>query len=555
MAWGVRAGNGSAIRTLDASHAPKLKRTDKIVPLLEQGVKAHESGQLERALTAYQQVMGLDAENVHAMVAASMVHHEKGEQDAAEWLLRRAIQVAPTCLAYNTLGMVLLGRRQYDAAVNAYRSSISLDPTNFTTWPNLLFTLDMHPFATNALRLAERRRFNEVYCRELTEAAPPHENDPDPERRLRVGYVSADFKQHSAANGFGPVLFGHDKAAFDVHLYDVDQSPPNADDRVAGYFQTLPGATWHDVRGYDDATLAATIRADEVDILVDLSGYSAGGRPLMFARKPAPIQVSGLGYATGLGIDAMDYLLTDEYVLPDVHARWYHEKPLRLPCFMGFEQSPPWPEVGPPPRARNGYTTYGYLGRAIKISPQSLAAWAEILGRQPTARLILKCGEYHDQTLVGQIRGALSALGVEPDRVEFRLGTSRYDHLAAYHDIDISLDPFPHNGGVTTIESFLMGVPTITLLGDYVSGRVGASFLNVLGFRQAIARTPAEYVTNAAEMADTVWTVEDRQALRRRVTISVLLNERAYAGAVENAYREVWKEWCQGRSRAEVAPL
>lgn len=533
MAWVHEVGSGSAIAVLD--DVPEVRA--------EGAPSFDDDGPLARALPAYQQIMGLDRDAGSALVAAGLIQHAQGEDDAAEWLLRRSLKVAPTVIASNNLGHILLGRRKWDEAIACYRRSLEIDPTNTTSWPNLLFALDLHPGATPDLMLAERRRFNALHCKPLTDAALLHENDPDPDRVLRVGYLSADFKQHSAAHGFGPVITGHNADRVEVHLYDVDQQPPNPNDLVAEWFKALPHATWHDVRGYDDATLAATIRADGIDILVDLSGYSGGGRPLALARKPAPIQVSGFGYATGLGIDAMDYLIADDVLIPAAHEKRYHERVMRLPVFMAYDQAPPWPEVGPPPKARNGYTTYGYLGRVLKISPQALSAWAQILRRDPTARMLFKGGEYKDAAMVEQIGGGLAALGVDRSRLEFRRGTPRHAHLAAYGDVDVMLDPFPHNGGVTLVESLLMGVPVVTLLGDYICGRVGASIMTAIGFKAAVARTPFEYVSHAVETSGEAWTLADRQALRRRACNSILMDEDAYASAVEDAYRLAWVEW------------
>lgn len=556
MVWVQDAGVGSSFQILDEvkqlPKGKKSKNSQHTAAMLESAMDVHESGDLTRALRAYQQIMGLDPENIQAVTMAGLIHAAQGEHEAAEFLLRRSLAIAPTCVAYNTLGVVLLARRQWDASINCYRSSIALDPTNTSTWPNLLFGLDLHPWATPAIQHAERRAFNELYCRALTESAPPHTNIPDPDRRLKVGYVSGDFKQHSAAHGFGPVVLGHHLDQFEVHLYDVDQAPPNADDQVAAWFREMDGVTFHDVRGYDDATLAATIRTDGMDILVDLSGYSGGGRAMAFARKPAPIQISGFGYATGLGIDAMDYMVGDDVLIPESHEKHYHEKILRVPCFMGYEKAPPWPDIWAAPKKRNGYVTYGYLGRAIKISPQTIAAWGEILTRVPNARMILKSGEYKDETLVAQIRGGLTALGVNPAHLEFRQGSSRLDHLSNYSEVDISLDPFPHGGGVTTVESVLMGTPTITLLGNYVCGRTGASILTTLGFKSAVARTPFEYVKHAVDMADVEWTLEDRRALRARLCGSVLMNDDKYARAVEDEYRRVWIAWCEQQNSVQA---
>jgi protein O-GlcNAc transferase len=551
MVWAPDAGRGSKIVTLDSFGPPKIKRTDKTKKLLDEGFKAHERGDIERAISAYHQIMGLDRDNVGAMMGAGLLEAERGQVEAAEFLLKRALSIAPTVATYNILGHAYVKRRRFDDAIACYRASIALDPTNLSTWPNLLFALDLHPYATNGLRKAERERFDALHCRPLTEAAAPHDNDPDPERILRVGFVSADFKQHSAAHGFGPVILGHHAGRVEVHLYDVDPSEPNEDDLVAKWFRETASSRWHDVRGHDDATVAATIRADRMDVLVDLSGYSAGGRPLVFARKPAPVQIGGLGYATGFGIAAMDYLIGDDVVTPARHEQLYREQILRLPCFMGYEQAPPWPEIGPSPKERNGHVTYGYFGRALKISTQTLAAWGEILRRVPDSRLLLKCGEYDtDEATPRQIAAALGAFGVSSDRIAFRGGSSRTDHLAAYREIDISLDPFPHNGGVTTVETFLMGVPTVTLIGDYFCGRTGASLLTAFGLAHAAARTPFEYIKHAVSMADDTWTLDDRRALRRRVQSSILMDQSAYAGAFEDAVREAWRTWCAERVAA-----
>lgn len=548
MVWAGNTGRRSKLVTLD--RPSPIARTDQTAQVLAEAFKAHERGDIERAISAYQQIMGLDRDNVGALMGAGLLEAERGQVEAAEFLLKRALSIAPTVAAYNILGHAYVKRRRFDDAIACYRASLALDPDNTTTWPNLLFALDLHPYATNGLRRAERERFDTLHCRPLTEAASPHDNDPDPERILRVGFVSADFKQHSAAHGFGPVVLGLGQlpGQVEVHLYDVDPSPPAKDDLVAQWFRQTASSRWHDARGVDDATVAATIRDDRIDVLVDLSGYSAGGRPLLFARKPAPIQVGGLGYATGFGIDAMDYLIGDDVVIPERHEPLYREQILRLPCFMGYEQAPPWPDVGPPPKERNGYVTFGYFGRALKISPQTCAAWGEILRRVPDARLVLKCGEYDtDAVLVQQIGAALAAFGVVPERVTFRGGTSRYDHLAAYGDVDVSLDPFPHNGGVTTVETFLMGVPTVTLLGDSFCGRTGSALLTAFGLGHATARTPHEYVNHAVSMADDTWTLEDRRALRLRVQTSVLMDQGRYASAFEEAVRACWRRWCAGR--------
>src|SRR5580765_8005553 len=266
--------------------------------LFEVSCDAHEAGDLERAMTGYIGVLSVDPEHVGALSAASLVHLLRDEYDLAEALARRSLAIAPTMPAATTLARVHLYRRQFDEALLAYRAAVGPEPTEYgdRVWANLLFALDLHPEATPALRLAERRAFDARYCRPLSLAAAPHDNDRDPDRILRVGYVSADIRQHSAAHCFGPVLAGHNPERVETYLYDVNETPPAATDLVAPW---LRGQVQHaQIVGHlEDPALAALIRHDQIDILVDLSGYSAGGRPLLYARKPAPIQLSGLGYA------------------------------------------------------------------------------------------------------------------------------------------------------------------------------------------------------------------------------------------------------------------
>ena len=513
--------------------------------VLERGLSLHEHGHLEKALKAYRRVAPTGPEGAAALVASALIYRQRGERDQAERQLRRSLDAAPSVVAYATLGGLLLERRRYDEAIVADRAALSLDPTNASVWCNLLFSLDLHPLAGWEQKLAERRHFDALVCAPLTAAAPPHDLDPDPERVLRVGYVSADFRQHSAASTFGPLLAGHTETVA-VTLYDVGQDAPDAEDSAALGFRAHAG--YVDATGMSDAELAARIRADRCDILVDLGGYAAGGRPLLFARKPAPIQITGFGHATGTGLACMDYLLGDPITTPRGHEDRYGERLLRVPILMAYDASAGAPEIAAPPALATGSPTFGYLGRAVKVSDRTLAVWARILARLPDARLVIKSPECDDPAVSRSIAATLGALGVPLERVTFRGASSRHDHLEAYNAVDVHLDPFPHGGGVTTVEASLMGVPTVTLAGESVAGRLGAAILGLIGQSVNVTLSETQYVERAVLLAETPGTLEERRSLHLRMATSIMTDPARYAGAVESAYRACWRDWCAQRT-------
>lgn len=508
--------------------------------LLQQVKVLYRDQQFARAEELCSEALTMDPGNADALNLLGMAMHERGDSATAITLLRRAARIEGSGRMYSNLGVVLQSSRDYIAGITAYRQALRIDPLNITTWTNLLFAMDHHPEASPQLRMADRRAFNAMHCAALTAAAEPHENDRTPDRKLRIGYVSADFKNHSASVAFGPVIFGADRERFHLTLYDNGSERPDQETvRFHGAADAVYG-----VSEMSDVELARQIRADQIDILVDLTGYSSGGRLLTFARKPAPIQMTGWGHATGTGLDCMDYLFSDAVTIPPEHEANYREQIICLPCVMGFDVRPPYPEVSGPPAERNGYVTFGYLGRAYKLNERCLSVWAELLRRMPTARLILKGKEYANPVLREWVLSVFASLGVPPDRLSLRGSTTRELHLATYNECDVHLDPFPHGGGVTTLEACLMGVPTVTLMGDYVSGRISASVLKVADPTRGYASTVDGYLL-LANCESMVGSLKERQRLRDKILSSIMCDNRGYASAVEDAYRTVWRRWCE----------
>jgi predicted O-linked N-acetylglucosamine transferase (SPINDLY family) len=311
-----------------------------------------------------------------------------------------------------------------------------------------------------------------------------------------------------------------------------------------------------------DEELAAQVRADQIDVLVDLSGHSGGHRLLTFARKPAPVQVTGWGYATGTGLDAIDAFMADPVVVPPDDERFYAEEIVRLPNVVCYSPPPILPALQPLPALTNGFVTFGSFNRAVKVTPAVLETWARVLHAVPDSRLVLK-PTTESATERQRLVDPLAALGIAPDRIEILGKSSHLEHIASFGRIDIQLDTFPHTGGITTLDGLLMGVPCVTLLGERVAGRLSASFQTVLGLADLIAQTTDAYVEIAVRLAqDLDRLAHERMTLRERLLASPVGDTRAYSRAVEAAYRDLWVRWCERQAggasqgpREELAPL
>jgi predicted O-linked N-acetylglucosamine transferase (SPINDLY family) len=430
------------------------------------------------------------------------------------------------------------------AAAAALRQAMRVDPDDAELAPSLLMYLDLALEDPEVL-MAERRAYDERHWRALTESAPPHDNDRDPDRPIRLGYLSSDFWDHSAALGFGHILEAHDRERFDVHLYMTGRIRDAKTER----FKRM--GTWHPVYKESAEALADRIRADRIDVLVDLAGYSIGHRIAALARKPAPIQVTAWGSSLGTGLRCMDYLVADGVTIPWALAPFYRERIIRLPCMIGYDPSGPRPEiVGPSPYERNGSVTFGYLGRAGKITPPVVMAWAAILRAVPSSRLYLKGDGYDDEVLLNRILTPIFALGTEPERIVVAGRSGQVEHLETYNEIDVALDTWPENGGITTYEALLMGVPTVTRLGCLAPGRIGASIVGTAGDGCAATTSREAYVHAAVDMARSPWSFERRRRQRERLLSSVACDGAALARSWERELLRIWwRDWC----RKEIA--
>ncbi|MCC7370364.1 MAG: tetratricopeptide repeat protein [Chloroflexi bacterium] len=497
-------------------------------------------GVLPEALDCCTQAIAAAPNDPRAHDMLGTVLRAAGRVDEAIASHERALALYPNAAGgwQNLAGALQLAGRTQEA-VAAYRHSLALNPDSPATHSSLIFALDLLHGASEE-RLAERRRWNERFGQAWRERPPAFANTRELERRLRVGYVSADFCNHSAATVFMPVLRAHDRTQVQVFCY----SGTPVTDAVTAEAHALADR-WHDTRFLSDDRLEAQIRADRIDVLVDLSGHTLGNRLPVFARKAAPVQVTAWGYATGTGLDAMNAFLADAVVVPPAEAARYAERIVHLPAVICFEPPAGLPEIAPLPALERGHITFGAFNRLPKITPETRTAWAAVLRAVPTARLLVKTGAQDSPAAVQQLADDLVALGVERDRLELRRPTPRLEHLAAHADIDLMLDSFPHTGGVTTVEALMMGVPVITLLGEGVAARLSASFLSALGLAELVATRSEQFVALAQAVAGRLpWLAEQRATLRDRLFASPIGDSRAYTRAVEAAYRDLWRSWC-----------
>jgi predicted O-linked N-acetylglucosamine transferase (SPINDLY family) len=494
-------------------------------------------GRLEQAGDAYRALAQQrpDLRGVHSNLG--MVLRTQGRMAEALEAYRRslAINLADPA-AHANLGNVLADLGRIDEACASYERSLALRPDDLEVRSNILMQRNYDPALAPAALLEAHRAFAHALP---SVAISPHTNARDPERRLRIGYVSGDFGTHPVGYFVLPVLAAHDPARVELVGYSTRLSEDAITRRIRAHVPT-----WRSTVGIDDAALAAQMRADGIDILVDLSGHTAGNRLGAFARKPAPVQVTWLGYPATTGLDTIDYRLTDATADPpdaDAHGT---EAPVRLPngfhCYVPPEDAP---DVVAPARRPLGFGSFNNLS---KVNDRVIAAWGRILAAVPESRLVLKARPLNDPSTRALYQAKLEAVGVAPERmVLLETAPSWHDHMAQYGEIDVALDPFPYNGTTTTCDALWMGVPVVTLRGDRHAARVGASLLARVGLAALVADDLDGYVATAVALAqDAPRRTALRTSLRARVQTSPLGDPTGFTRALEDAYRAMWHRWC-----------
>jgi predicted O-linked N-acetylglucosamine transferase (SPINDLY family) len=533
----------AGIRSGQLHHAEELcRRVLAVQPANGQawhllGYIAHQAGHFETAVDLFSRSLEFSPNSTAALNNLGLALHALRKLDDALASYHRAHAISPDSPeVHNNIGNVLKDLGQPAAAIASYRRSLELRPDNARTHSNLLTTLLLCPGVSAGESYAEHRRWNENFSLPLPKLIQPHANDPTPNRRLRIGYVSPDFRIHCQAFFMVPLLTNHDRQNVAIICYSDVPKPDMVTDRLRSLADQ-----WRPIFGLSDDQAAELIRHDQIDILVDLTMHMEQSRPLLFARKPAPVQVCWLAYPGTTGQTVIDYRLTDPHLdPPGYHDEFYSEQSIRLPeTFWCYDPLTSEPQVTSLPAFENDIITFGSLNNFCKINDSTVKLWARVLKAIDRSRLLMLAPEGSGRD---RVRTILQREGISPDRVAFVPHQPLAKYLATYNQIDIGLDTLPYNGHTTSLDAVWMGVPVVTLVGETVVGRAGLSQLTNLGLTDLIARSEAEFVRIAASLAaDRDRLAGLRQTLRSRMQHSPLMNAPRFATAIESAYRQMWQ--------------
>ena len=504
------------------------------------GITLMNSGQPDLALPHLKRAVALRPESApfHVSLAWALLRLHRVVESTAH--CQRAIELEPNhAAAHHHLANALVELGDRAGAIMGYRHAFKLDPADHDAHGNLILVALTDPGYDARMLLAEARRWARLHAEALRPYRRPHGNDKNPDRPLRVGYLSPDFRAHPMRQFLTPLFAQHDRSSFEIYLYaSVDQP-----DHVTEEYRTWAGNRFRDIRYLDDVTAAELVRKDRIDILVDLALHSAGGRLRVFACKPAPVQITWLGYAGTTGLDAIDYRITDPYVdPPETDLSVYSEVCLHLPetqwCYDALEADLP---PGPLPALGTGAVTFGCQNSYRKAQPGVLALWARVLREIPGSRLLLYAEEPGQKNILEK----LAVAGVERQRVEFGGRVPRRAYLERYQRIDIGLDTFPFTGATTSLDASWMGVPVLTLTGGTSLHRAGACLAMNLGLPELVAKTEDEFVAKAVALADDLPRLAGlRATLRSRLEASPLGDAPRFARNLEAAFRTAWRRHC-----------
>ena len=499
---------------------------------------------LEAAERAYRSALDAGGDDPKVLLNLSILLGEMHRFADAEVCARKALALAPNMAqAHVSLGMLLKDQGLLPESLKVLREALDLCPTDESAHSSYLFVANCMPDLDPLERFAAYQRFNQYFCEPHRRSWRPHTNDRNPARRLRVGYVAPVFRTHACRSFLEPLLENHDHHRVELFAYS---GLFELEDEVTDHYRTL-FEHWIDTRTMTDDQLADRIRADGIDVLVDIAGQTKGHRLGAFARKPAPVSLHWLdsGYTTGL--TAIDYYLTDARTVPEGFEHLFSELLWRLPrAPFAYRPNPGTGEVSELPALLNGYVTFGTLTRAVRLNDGVIRAWAELLRRVPGSKLELNSGNFSQADVCEQWGHRFEALGIARDRIIMGFESPPWNVLRR---MDIALDCFPQNSGTTLIESLYMGLPFVSLAGVPSMGTLGASVLSAVGHPEWIAHSEPEYVDKLAALAsDLPRLAQIRRDLRGQMQASALMDEAGFARDVEDAFAQMFARWCAAQA-------
>jgi len=502
-----------------------------------------EKDELEQAVKVLTAALEIRPEHVDAHYNLGNAYQKKQHLDAAIAEYLQAIALNPRMTeAYNNMGNAYQDQHHFKEAIQAYRQALEIAPEFHSAFNNLLFCVNYHPDYSSEELYAYYKEYEQHFARPLYKEWQTHPNDRDPQRRIKIGYVSPSFRFHSTRHFLEPLLSHHDHSHFEIYAY---AQISHTDDVTARYQSYVDH--WIPTRGMSDTALAERIRADGIDILVDVAGHTGDNRLLVFARKPAPVSLHWLDFGYTTGLSAIDYYLTDAPTTPPGSQAYFAEKLWQLPTpAYAYRTSEGMGEVGALPASRNGHINFGTLTRAVRLNYKLIRAWSEILKAVPGSHLIINSSNFKSVAMQERMAERFMAHGIARERLEIGSNSPPWDVL---RNIDIGLDCYPHNSGTTLFETLYMGIPFVTLAGRPSVGTLGASVLHGIGHTEWIAESEEQYIAKAVALAsDLPALAQLRSTLRAQMEQSPLMDEVGFTRAVEQAYRQMWQQWCESIS-------
>ncbi len=502
------------------------------------GIALDASGQLDAAIESYHHALAIDGAFAEAHSNLGNTLKAQGKLVEAVASYDKALAIRPDyAAAYNNLGNVLKELGRHQQAIDSYKQAVALKPDYAEAHSNLIFSMQYCPDMTAADILAEALRWDGRHGSRA--AIAPFGNTPDPERKLRIGYVSADFRMHAASFLLEPLLIGHNRDEVEIFCYAQVARP----DHVSARLKELSDH-WHSSVGLDDDALAALIRADGIDILVDCTGHTAGNRLCALSRKPAPILVNHyIMHGSTSGLAAFDYVLTDPVLSPPGYEDQFSEKVEPLPRgAFAFRPDPQWPATAPPRQATGG-PVFACVGDPARIGPQTLTLWARLLDRLPGAHIVFKHGVYGDLQTRQSWQSAFAQLGERASFEAIEGGWGR--NMDFYGKVDVILDTLPMSGGTSSLIPLWMGVPLVTMAGGYYCHRSGTAMVTNAGMAEFSADTATDYLQMAVDLINDRQRLDSlRATMRTTMAAAPVLDARGHATDIEAAFRKMWRSWC-----------
>ena len=504
-----------------------------------------ETHHLANAISFIEHAIAVKGESAQRLASLALAQQSAGDHAAAELTCRKVLDLQPgNVSALITLAGCRSTRADHRGAIGLYEQALKTNPYMPSIYSNIAFNATYLPNLSAEQVFAYHREWAARFEASAASRRFVHAGEGDPDRPLRIGYVSGDFHRHPVGFLLRDVARHHDRSLFQIYGYSMERNRDEINNSIREGTEA-----WTEVLLMSDEELAAQIHRDRIDILVDLSGHTAYNRLPVFTLRPAPVQATWIGYFHSTGLESIDYFITDPYTSPCGSGQLFSETPVHLP-HTRFCYSPPdyTPEVAPPPALERSGVTFGSFNRIEKLVDPVIAAWVGIVEGTPGSRLLIKAGNLDKEGIREHLRERFAAHGFPGDRLELRGASAHPDMLAEYGEIDIALDPFPFNGGMTTLEALWMGVPVLTLAGGHgVVARQTVSALENLQLTELAFPDVDAYIRGAITLAGDLDRLTDlRQSLRPRMAASPLRQPEQFARDLETLYRRMWQAWCRG---------